>query len=155
MRKIFFMKIIFLLTLVAQTLEVGDKIPNYTIKNQFDKPIKFDESIVMIVVSYNKKSTAIFNEMIKNYQNVKPYNFIIDISGAPSGVVTFFIKPVMQNYKHNILMSEDIRFNQRLPYLDEESLVFLELENGIIKEVKFTSSVEQIEALVNYNLLNN
>ena len=154
MIKIFFMNILFALYIFAQTLQIDDKIPNFKIKNQFDKIINFDKNIKNLIISYDKKTTNIFNEKIKKSKIQKNYQFIIDVSAAPKPVVELFIKPVMQNYSHDILMSDDRDFNLILPYRDDDTLVWLILENGEIKGIKYFSEMSEIEKMVSQMLAN-
>lgn len=154
MIKIFFMNILLALYIFAQTLQIDDKIPNFKIKNQFDKIINFDKNIKNLIISYDKKTTNIFNEKIKKSKIQKNYQFIIDVSAAPKPVVELFIKPVMQNYSHDILMSDDRDFNLILPYRDDDTLVWLILENGEIKGIKYFSEMSEIEKMVSQMLAN-
>ena len=154
MRAILILVILFIVNLSAEMLRIGDIFPNYTIKNQFAKEIQYNDKIGLIVVSYDRNSTALFNEMVKKLDIKAPYNFIIDVSGAPKAVIELFIKPGMQEYQKDILMSEDKEFNLKLPYKDDASLAFIYLDSGKIEDIKYASEQKEIDELVSQYMAN-
>ncbi|AXH11027.1 hypothetical protein CP960_10905 [Malaciobacter halophilus] len=141
-------KIILLLSLVlcafSQELLVNEKISNFSLANQFDEKKTIDEKVQTIIVSFEKGTGKEVNEFLeeKNPDFLENHNaiFIANISGMPMFITKMFALPKMKNYKHEILLIYDEKDNR---FKAKEGMSTLyELEDGVIKSIKFISKDE-------------
>ncbi len=133
----------------ASTLKIDDKISSFSLTNQFDKIHRITGEISIIIVTFQKETTNLVNDFLssKNSDFLDKNNtlFISDISAIPSIVVKMFTIPKMRDYKYDILLI----YNENSKKFKEEEnkITVYFIENGFVKDIKFVSSIYQLEGV--------
>ncbi|WP_419766365.1 MAG: hypothetical protein ACNI28_06300 [Arcobacter sp.] len=127
------------LFLYANSFELNQDIGSFSLPNQFDEKQTIDNSIEMIIVSFEKGTGKDINQFLstKDKDFLKNHHaaFIANISGMPSIITKMFALPKMRDYKHSILLiyeEDDKRFISK-----EEKSTLYRLENGVIKSISY------------------
>lgn len=133
----------------AATLKIDDKISNFSLPNQFDKIHTVTNEISIIIVTFQKETTNIVNNFLssKSIDFLDKNNsiFINNISCSPSVVVKMFTIPKMRDYKYDILL---IYNENNKKFKEEENKITIYfVENGFIKDIKFISSIYELEGV--------
>jgi len=139
---------LFALFLYANSFELNQNIGSFSLPNQFDEKQTIDNSIEMIIVSFEKGTGADINQFLstKDKDFLKNHHaaFIANISGMPSIITKMFALPKMRDYKHSVLLiydEEDNRFVSK-----EEKSTLYRLENGVIKSISYITK-EDLEKI--------
>ncbi len=133
----------------SSTLKIDDKISSFSLTNQFDKIHRITGEISIIIVTFQKETTNLVNDFLssKNSDFLDKNNtlFISDISAIPSIVVKMFTIPKMRDYKYDILLI----YNENSKKFKEEEnkITVYFIENGFVKDIKFVSSIYQLEGV--------
>ena len=133
----------------AGTLKIDDKISTFSLVNQFDKIHTITSEISMIIVTFQKETTNLVNDFLssKNSDFLDKNNtiFINNISSIPSIVVKMFTIPKMRDYKYDILL---IYNENNKKFIEEENKITVYfIQNGYIKDIKFISSIYELEGV--------
>ena len=131
----------------AYTLKIDDKISSFSLTNQFDKIHRITGEISIIIVTFQKETTNLVNDFLssKNSDFLDKNNtiFISNISAIPSIVVKMFTIPKMRDYKYDILL---IYNENNKKFIEEENKITVYfIQNGYIKDIKFISSIYELE----------
>ncbi|MDD4328505.1 MAG: hypothetical protein PHD79_00995 [Aliarcobacter sp.] len=133
----------------AGTLKIDDKISTFSLVNQFDKIHTITSEISIIIVTFQKETTNLVNDFLssKNSDFLDKNNtiFINNISSIPSIVVKMFTIPKMRDYKYDILL---IYNENNKKFIEEEKKITVYfIQNGYIKDIKFISSIYELEGV--------
>lgn len=133
----------------AGTLKIDDKISTFSLVNQFDKIHTITSEISIIIVTFQKETTNLVNDFLssKNSYFLDKNNtiFINNISSIPSIVVKMFTIPKMRDYKYDILL---IYNENNKKFIEEENKITVYfIQNGYIKDIKFISSIYELEGV--------
>ncbi|MDX9901009.1 MAG: hypothetical protein RBT22_05920 [Aliarcobacter sp.] len=133
----------------AGTLKIDDKISTFSLVNQFDKIHTITSEISIIIVTFQKETTNLVNDFLssKNSDFLDKNNtiFINNISSIPSIVVKMFTIPKMRDYKYDILL---IYNENNKKFIEEENKITVYfIQNGYIKDIKFISSIYELEGV--------
>ena len=133
----------------AATLKIDDKISTFSLANQFDKIHTITSEISIIIVTFQKETTNLVNDFLssKNSDFLDKNNtiFINNISSIPSIVVKMFTIPKMRDYKYDILL---IYNENNKKFIEEENKITVYfIQNGYIKDIKFISSIYELEGV--------
>ena len=133
----------------AATLKIDDKISNFSLPNQFDKIHTVTNEISIIIVTFQKETTNIVNNFLSSkssdFLDKNNSIFINNISCSPSIVVKMFTIPKMRDYKYDILL---IYNENNKKFKEEENKITIYfVENGFIKDIKFISSIYELEGV--------
>ena len=131
----------------ASTLKIDDKISTFSLVNQFDKIHTITSEVSMILVTFQKETTNLVNDFLssKNSDFLDKNNtiFINNISCTPSIIIKMFTIPKMRDYKYDILLIYNEN-NKR--FIEEENKITIYfVENGFVKDIKFISSIYELE----------
>ncbi|MBP9490042.1 MAG: hypothetical protein KBE77_01185 [Aliarcobacter sp.] len=133
----------------AYTLKIDDKISSFSLTNQFDKIHRITGEISIIIVTFQKETTNLVNDFLssKNSDFLDKNNtiFISNISAIPSIVVKMFTIPKMRDYKYDILLIYNE--NSKKFKEEEDKITVYFIENGFVKDIKFISSIYQLEGV--------
>ena len=133
----------------ASTLKIDDKISSFSLTNQFDKIHRITSEISIIIVTFQKETTNLVNDFLssKNSDFLDKNNtiFISNISSIPSIVVKLFTIPKMRDYKYDILLIYNE--NSKKFKEEEDKITVYFIENGFVKDIKFISSIYQLEGV--------
>ena len=131
----------------GSALKIDDKISSFSLPNQFDKIHTISSEISIIIVTFEKESANLVNDFLssKNSDFLDKNNtiFINNISSIPSIVVKMFTIPKMRDYKYDILL---IYNENNKKFIEEENKITVYfIQNGYIKDIKFISSIYELE----------
>jgi hypothetical protein len=131
---------------------INDKIGNFSLLNQFDAKQTIDNSVEMIIVSFEKDTGAQLNEFLSqqtpDFLQQHKTVFIANISGMPMVITKMFALPKMRNYKHPILLiydENDVRFKSQ-----EGKSTLYKLKDGVIQSIEFITQ-DDLKTLFNKN----
>ena len=134
--------ILFNTTIFANSFNVGDKIPTFSLTNQFDKKTTINKDIKYLIISFEKST----GKEINSYLSKKPASylkknsavFIANISKMPIIITKMFALPKMRDYTHNILLILDEN-DKRFVSKEGKSTLYT-LDNLTIKSIEFITS---------------
>ena len=131
----------------AGTLKIDDKISTFSLVNQFDKIHTITSEISIIIVTFQKETTNLVNDFLSSkssdFLDKNNTIFINNISSIPSIVVKMFTIPKMRDYKYDILL---IYNENNKKFIEEEKKITVYfIQNGYIKDIKFISSIYELE----------
>ena len=133
----------------AGTLKIDDKISTFSLVNQFDKMHTITSEISMIIVTFQKETTNLVNDFLSSkssdFLDKNNTIFINNISSIPSIVVKIFTIPKMRDYKYDILLIYNE--NSKKFKEEEDKITVYFIENGFVKDIKFISSIYQLEGV--------
>ncbi len=146
MKKILFTVLLSLATF-ANALSVGDNIPNFKIKDQFEKEnvIKADTKIVLFAGDKG------MSEVLRDYLKAKPKGFLeskkayymADISGMPSLIAKFFALPKMKKYPFSILLVDEEQtksFDKK-----EENITVYTVKDAKVSNIKYIKTAKELD----------
>ena len=133
----------------ATTLKIDDKISTFSLVNQFDKIHTITSEISTIIVTFQRETSNLVNEFLSSQQSdyLDKNNtiFINNISGNPSIIVKMFTIPKMRDYKYDILLIYD---ENNKKFMEEENKITVYfIKNGFVKDIKFLSSIYELEGV--------
>ena len=135
--------LIFSLTIWAQVLKEGDTLKDVTLTDQFDR-LHHVRADGVWLIGWDKETTALINRFVQYHKGLE-LHVIVDASQIPSGILSLFVKPRLQSYRHTILLSLDERYNRALPY-KQGCVTYLKLERGVVKTIAFIDKAQSLEA---------
>lgn len=147
MKKLIIMTLL-TITIFANEYKVGEKAEPINLKDQFNKEHNISKLPKTIVIAFEKESSYVFNEYMKDKNNnfliKNDILFLADISQMPSFVTTAFALPKMREYTYNVLLISNENMAFRYPY-KEEKLTIIKTQNNTIQSINFASSVSELE----------
>ena len=131
-------------SLLLADFKVGDKLPNITLEDQFEKKFTVEPTDTTIVMAFEKDVSI----TIADYLKTQPSSFltqhhskyISDISTMPSMITSMFALPKMRKYPFSVLLIND-DFGKQFNRLDGKITV-LTLKKGKIKSIEFITADE-------------
>jgi len=140
------MKLLLLITLFLTTtlfanFNVGDKLPDITLLDQFNKKLKIEENDALVIMAFEKDTALI----ISDYLKAQPASFLLehqakyisDISAMPSFISSVFALPKMKKYPFSIMLIND-DFGKQFNHLKGKVTIF-KLKKQQIKAIDFIS----------------
>lgn len=136
-------------SLFGTPFQVNDTIKDLTLKDQFDKSHSITYKTKMVIVSFEKDTSALINEFLskKGKDFTTKHNTILigNISKMPWLISKIFAIPKMKEYNYNLMLindEDDDRFKHK-----EKKLTVYHLENKQIKSISFISTKEELSKL--------
>lgn len=147
--KIFLTFILSISILKCEILSVNDKMPSFTLPDQFDKIHKIDKSLSTIIVSFDQNSLNVANDFLskKDINFLKSHNcmLISDISSTPLIITKMFLIPKMRDYRYPILLIYDDKAEKF--FKKDNFLTIYNLTNGSVTNISFISKLKDINKL--------
>ena len=139
----------------ASTLKIDDKISTFSLVNQFDKIHTITSEISTIIVTFQRETSNLVNDFLSSKQSdfLDKNNtiFINNISCNPSIIVKMFTIPKMRDYKYDILLIYD---ENNKKFMEEENKITVYfIKNGFVKDIKFLSSIYELEGVFKWLFL--
>ena len=133
----------------ASILKIDDKISTFSLVNQFDKIHTITSETSMIIVTFQKETTNLVNDFLSSknsdFLDKNHTIFINNISYTPSIIVKMFTIPKMRDYKYDILL---IYNKNNKKFIEKEKKISIYfIENGSVKDIKFISSIYELEGV--------
>ncbi len=154
MNKIFILMVINLVLLGANTVQINSTLEKFN-TCKFETPqgkyIKIPKDIKTIIVTSEKDTGILVNEYLnikdKDYLLNNSSIFIADIHNIPSIIRSIFALPKLKKYKHPIYLNYDEKFETFVPN-KEGMITIIKVKNGIIIEISFISTEEELEEII-------
>ncbi len=135
---------------IAAQLNTGEKIPTFSINDQFEKAQIIPSSTKTIIVAGNKDASDTIKDYLLSIEgdSLSKNNavYIADISGMPSLITKFFALPKMKKYPFKILLLDDTNKDKFL--MQEDKITIYEVEDQLVKEVKYITTKEELAAYI-------
>lgn len=132
--------------LLANSFNVNDTVATISLPDQFDKIHTINGETKTLIVSFEKGTGAEINDFLgaqdPTFLETHHAAYIANISEMPSLITKFFAMPKMKKYKYPVLLIND-ESDTRFDAQEGKSTVY-KLENGLIKEISFISTQEEI-----------
>jgi len=130
---------------VSQNIEIGKKLKDFSLKNQFDKEFSLQENTKKVVFVFTKPTGHLVREYLltkqQGFLEEKHILFIGDVSGMPSIIFKMFALPDFQKSKYSVLLiknKEESKAFRNEEHKDE--VMIIELDNKTVTGVKFIST---------------
>jgi len=129
-------------------IEQNSTIEPFTLNDQFGKEHNIDTLPKLLICSFGKETgvliSSYFNAQDSDYLEKHDIKLLADVSSVPSLLRKTFILPKMKKYSFEVLISTDSKFSERFPK-EENKLTVLKLENGVVKEIIFSSNENELK----------
>lgn len=138
MKRLIFLSLV-LTAVLSAGFRTGEKFPNFTLSDQFDKQITFNTKIHFILLAFEKEvsiETATFlKDQKKDFMQKKQILYISDISKIPALLASMFAVPKLKKYPFSVLLIQDDfgkQFDRQVG-----KLTLYKIKNGVITDMKF------------------
>lgn len=140
---------IFICFAQAQILE-NQKVPEFSLQNQFDRPVQLGEDTKYLVLAFAKDSAhslrAFFDQKGEMFLNKHRMMFLADVSAMPS-IIRWFVLDKLDVHKYPIVLIEDDEISQKFQpdQKFKDKIMLLSLENKVIKKIEYFNTPEKME----------
>ncbi|CAM2948290.1 hypothetical protein [Pseudomonas fluorescens] len=140
-----------LLPVLAQAVEVGERLAPWTLLDQFDQAYTLDDHVRILLVARSmdaaKSVDAALQGQPKGYLEARHAVFVADIQRMPRLIAKLFAVPAMQAYSYRVMLDRDARVAPRYPGA-VDNVLWLQLDNGkLVGQREYHSAAELHEAL--------
>lgn len=150
MKKVIIATIMLFVATFANALNVGDSIPTFEIKDQFEKKQAIAADTKIILVTAEKGMSEIIRDVLlakpEGFLESKKAVYVGDISGMPSLIARFFALPKMKKYPFSILLVDEEQ-TKSFSKKEEKITVYL-VDNGKVTKVKYISTAKELEEVL-------
>jgi hypothetical protein len=140
--------ILLVLAAFSKPINIGDTLPDITLKDQFGNTHTIDKNISKIIITFDKKSSLLANKFISmkkessHYLSEHNMAFVANISKMPSLITKLFAMPKMKKYEHTILLIND---DENDMFLSERKHISIyELKDGKVKDIKYIRGIKEL-----------
>jgi len=129
--------------------KVGEKVLDFELKSQYEKPYKLSDMTQYIFITYDKQSTRLQNIFITKRPHFLEYTqsqLIVDISVIPGAIFTLFVNPKMRRIPLPLLYSDEIKFSKMFPY-KENHITIMKIKNRVIEKIMFVKSEAELQEI--------
>jgi len=124
--------------------KVGDKLPDITLLDQFDKEFTVEDKDTLVIMAFEKDISVVVNEYLKTkpgtYLASHNAKFISDISTMPDLITSMFALPKMKKYPFSVMLINDdfgAQFNRK-----EGMITIYILKKHTIEEIRYVAPQE-------------
>ncbi|WP_409278584.1 FAD/FMN-containing dehydrogenase [Pseudomonas defluvii] len=140
-----------LLPLLAQAVEVGERLAPWTLLDQFDQPYSLDDQTRTLLVARGMDGAKLVKEALqdrpKGYLEARHTVFVADIQRMPALIAKMFAIPAMRDYSYRVLLDRDARVATRYA-VAEDKVLWLQLDNGrLVAQQEYATAAALREAL--------
>jgi len=122
-----------LMPIVAQALEVGERVAPWTLLDQFEQPYTLNDDTALVLVARSMESgklvKAVLEGQPKGYLEARKGVFVADVQRMPALIAKLFAIPAMRDYSYRVLLDREGRVASRYPGA-EGTVLLLQLEHG-------------------------
>ena len=135
---------------VEPKLVLNKTLASLKLNDQNEKAHSLKSSTKKVVFAFSKETGHTCNDFFatKDASYLESLNtvFVADVSGAPSLIRSMFIMPGLKDFKHTVLVldDKDIAASYKAGH-DSEKIIVVDVEDGIIKNMKALNSVTELE----------
>lgn len=140
-----------LMPLLAQAVEVGERLAPWTLLDQFDQARSLDNQVEILLVARSMDAAKLLNTALQDrprgYLEARQAVFVADIQRMPRLIATMFALPAMRDYAYRVLLDRDGRVAPRYPGAVDKVL-WLQLHDGqLLARHEYASAGELRAAL--------
>jgi predicted transcriptional regulator len=131
------------LTLFAEVMKENTTLPTLTVKDQFEKELRADETTQEIIIAFSKKQgEAIKAFLEQNPTYLREHNAIywMDATEVPSFVMSLFMMPKFKKYDYSVGIVEDKNVVASFPK-KEDKITVLTLDKLKITQIAFKETL--------------
>ena len=137
--------------MLAQAVEVGERLTPWTLLDQHDQAYSLDAQTRILLVARDmdgaKLVKAALQDRPKGYLEARHAVFVADIQRMPALISKLFAIPAMRDYNYRVVLDRDGRVVSQYPGT-EDKVLWLQLDNGkLVSHREFASADELREAL--------
>ncbi len=139
------------LPLLAQAVEVGERVAPWTLLDQYDQAYTLNDQAQILLVARSmdaaKQVDAALQGQPKGYLEARHAVFVADIQRMPRLVATLFAVPAMRAYNYRVMLDRDARIAPRYPG-PVDKVLWLQLANGkLVGQREYGSAADLRQAL--------
>jgi hypothetical protein len=134
-------------------LQTASKL-SFTLPDQFDKAHSLSDETKKVIFVFAKATGHTVREFLKkqdkNYLPKLNTLFVADISGMPAVIRNTFALPDFKKSAYSVLLIYDKKIAKI--YKDEskaDKISIVSLQNGVIENIKYVNSEEELKAALN------
>lgn len=133
----------------ANALNIGDSVPSFEIKDQFEKMHKIAADTKTILVAADKDTSEILRDYFLakdgNFLTTNKAYYVADISGMPSLISKFFALPKMKKYPFSVLLVDE---EQTKTFTKKEgNITVYTVNNGKITDIKYVTNSAGLDSV--------
>jgi len=137
--------------LLAQAVEVGERLAPWTLLDQHDQAYSLNDQTRTLLVARNmdgaKLVKAALADRPKGYLEARNAVFVADIQRMPALISKLFAVPAMRDYSYRVMLDRDGKVVARYPGA-EDKVLWLQLEQGrVVAQNEYASAEALREAL--------
>ncbi|SDT29714.1 FAD/FMN-containing dehydrogenase [Pseudomonas oryzae] len=121
----------------AQALETGERLPPWTLSDQFEQSYTLDDQLHILLVARSMDGAKLVKAALegrpKGYLEARRALFVADISGMPSLIGKLFAIPAMRDYSYRVLLDREAQVVPQYA-APEAGVLWLQLEQGVLRE---------------------
>lgn len=144
------LSILFSTLVYCSPLKLNDKISNFSLTDQFDRIHTITNDVSTIVITFEKETLNSVNDFLskkeKDFLERNNAIFIANISCLPNIFTRMFTLPKLRDYKYSILLIYDEKSAKFFEV--ENKITVYSIENGIVKDIKYLSSISELEEIL-------
>nr|WP_232374655.1 FAD/FMN-containing dehydrogenase [Pseudomonas chlororaphis] len=140
-----------LLPLLAQAVEVGERLAPWTLLDQYDQAYSLDGQARTLLVARSMEGAKLVNAALQDrprgYLEDRGTVFVADIQRMPALIARMFAVPAMRDYPYRVMLDRDGRVAPR--YVGAvDKVLWLQLDEGrLVARREYASAAELREAL--------
>lgn len=140
-----------LLPLLAQALEVGERLAPWTLLDQFDQAYSLGNQTQTLLVARSMNAAKLVDAALqgqpKGFLEARHTVFVADIQRMPRLIAKMFAVPAMRAYAYRVLLDRDGRVAPRYPGA-VDNVLWLQLKDGqLVEQHEYASAAQLREAL--------
>jgi len=150
--KTIFVVLFFSINLLGN-ITINEKIQQFNLEDQFDKVHQIKSDTKKLIFAFSKDIGHNVNDFLEKqdskYLANKNAQFIIDLSGAPSIIRSFFIIPKLEKYSYSVLIIKDDEVSKK--YIDEKNIdkvMVVTLDDLNVKSVDFFKTTNELKTFL-------
>jgi len=134
--KVFAGIVLCLAPLLAQALEVGERLAPWTLLDQHEQAYSLNDGTHILLVARSMDGAKLVEAVLKTrpqgYLEARQAVFVADISRMPALIARLFAVPAMRDYPYRVLLDREARVASRYPG-DTDKVLWLDLEQGRLR----------------------
>ena len=140
-----------LMPVLAQALEVGERVAPWTLLDQFEQPYTLSNDTALVLVARSmaggKLVKAALEGQPKGYLEARKGVFVADVQRMPALIAKLFAIPAMRDYSYRVLLDREGSVATRYAGA-EDKVLWLQLDKGqVVAQREYATAEELRQAL--------
>jgi len=138
---------------LSDSLQIGS-IVSFTLPDQFNKSHTSNKELKTIILSFTKATGHLVKKYLTeqdvDYLPKRNAFFVADISPMPVVIRNTFALPDLKKSSFSVLLIYDKKIATKFKNEEKiDKIAVISLENGVIKEIKYISTKEELKVVLN------